>query len=104
MTDVDNRDAALIAQPLDIREDFCLARFIEGRKRLVHQQEPGMGKQGTSDGNALLLPTRQPAWPALKQAPDAQQLDDVIEMIAPSGARCEPMAVQQVLPHREMRE
>jgi hypothetical protein len=56
MADVDDRNAALVAQPLDVGHDLGLARVVERGKRLVHQHQSRAGDQRAADGNALLFP------------------------------------------------
>ncbi|MNL88004.1 hypothetical protein D3C87_2174620 [compost metagenome] len=55
MRDIDDRDPRLVPQPLDIGQDFGLARLVQRRQRLVHQQQARLGEQGASDGDALFL-------------------------------------------------
>ena len=104
VADIDDRHPAFIAQALDVGQDLGLARLVEGRQRLVHQQQAGVGEQRPADGDALLLPAREPPRPPLQQTGDAQQIDHALEIVAPLGGRREPAAVQQVLSHGQMRE
>ena len=64
----------------------------------------GLGEQRPADGDALLLAARQPARPALEQAADAEQVDHPLEVVAALARRREPAAVEQVLPHGQVRE
>ena len=51
---------------------------VEGRARLVHQQDPGLDRQGAGDAQALLLAPRQGA-PELVQP--------VLDLVPQSGLR-----------------
>ena len=83
VADIDDRDADLVAQPLDVGQDLGLARLVERGERLVHQQEARAGEQRPADRDALLLAAGESARPAVEQRADAEQLDDVVEV-----ARC----------------
>src|SRR5262245_46958932 len=102
MTDVDDRHAALIAQPLDIRQDFSLACFVQRGERLVHQQQPRTGKQRPSNGYALLLAAGQATGPAVEQPGKAEKVDDPVEVLAARVLGREKTPIEQVLPHRKM--
>src|SRR3712207_4160210 len=103
MADENDGNAAVIAQPLDIWIDLCLARFIEGRERLVHQQELRIGKQRPSDRHALLFAARQGRGAPIEQVADAEKVHDVIEAGATLRPRREPTAEEQVLAYGEVR-
>ena len=45
MADVDDRQAHVVAQPLDVGQDLRLAAGVERRQRLVHQQQPRLRQQ-----------------------------------------------------------
>ena len=104
MADVDDGDAGLIAQPFDVGQDLRLARFIERGQRLVHQQQARIGEQGPANGDALLLAAGEPAWTPLEEGTDAEQVHHPFEIVASLGPGREPAAVEEVLPHREMRK
>mgnify|MGYP007043774161 CR=1 FL=1 len=55
----------LIAQPLHMGQDLCLAGSVEGGQRLVHQHEVGLEHQGAGNGDALLLAARELAGAAV---------------------------------------
>ena len=59
MADVDDRNAELVAQPLDVVEDLGLARHVERGQRLVHQQDARLREQRAADRDALLFAARQ---------------------------------------------
>ena len=85
MADIDDRHAHLVAQPLDVGEDFLLARLVERGKRLVHDEEPRPRQQRAADRDPLFLATRQAAGPPRQQRRDAEQLDDVLDLAGPPG-------------------
>ncbi len=101
---VDDRNARLVAQPLDERQDLGLARVVERGERLVHQQQAGRGQERTPERDPLLLAAGERSGMAVEQAPDPEQVDHGGELHAALAARHEPAAEQQVLPHRQVRE
>ena len=66
----------LVAQPLDVGEDLALARHIERRERLVHQQDARLGEQRAPDRDALSLAAGQRCRPAAQQRVEPEQRDD----------------------------
>ena len=56
------RELALIAQPLDQRQDAGLGRYVKSTRRLVENECLRLDRQGTGNGNPLPLPTRQLVW------------------------------------------
>jgi hypothetical protein len=56
-----------------------------------------------ADGGPLLLAARQASRPPVEQSLDAEQARDLVEMAA-AAAGSEAAAIEQVLPHRQMRE
>ena len=58
MTDIDHRNRQLIAQGLEIGQNFLPPLAIEGRERLIQQQKPWLRKQGAADRHPLSLSTR----------------------------------------------
>ena len=53
MGDIEDRHLCLIAQAFQIGKDFGLARFVQGRKGFVHQQDLGRRQQRPTDRYAL---------------------------------------------------
>ncbi len=104
VADIDDRDTRLIAQPLNVGQDLGLTVFVERGQRLVHQQQPGAGEQGATDGDALLLATGKQSRPATQQVPDAEHVDHLGEVAMTLQRPGEPPAVEQVLPHGQVRE
>ena len=104
MADVDDRQVQFVLQLLDERQDLFLARLVEGRQRLIHQQQPGIGEQGPAQGDALLLAAGERPGPALQQILDAEQTDHLIEADAAFGGGHPVEAVGQVVAHRQMGE
>ena len=104
MADVDDRNPALVAQPLDIGQDLRLARLVERGQRLVHQQQPRTGRAGP--GRWRRAASRRPkAVPAGGRAgADAEQVDDPRRGRRGAPTRARTSAVEQVLAHGEVRE
>ncbi len=104
MADIDDGDFHLIAQPLDIGEDFRLARLVKRSQRLVHQNEPGACRQRPSDGDALPLSAGERRRPAVEQMADAQQVDDPLQIGVAVVRRCKPAAISKILADGQMRK
>ena len=83
MADVDDGNAALVAQALDVGHDLRLARLIERGQRFVHQQQPGAGEERPPDGDPLLFASRKVSGPAVEQMTDAEEIDDAVEVLPP---------------------
>src|SRR5258708_40195797 len=96
MADVDDGHPDLVAETFEIRQDLVLARIVERRKRLIHEQQLGRGQQRPAYGHSLLLAAREKARTAAEQMSDTEQLD--------LGSGREPPTIEQVLAHGEMRE
>ncbi len=104
VADEQDRDSGLAAQAVEVGQDLALARLVERGERLVEKEEAGCREQAAADRHPLLLATRQRARAPVEQVADAQELDDLAEAGAPLAAAGEPAAVEQVAPHREVRE
>ena len=52
---IDDRNAKLVAQALDQRQDLEPPLHVEGGERLVHEQELRRGEQSAADRDPLLL-------------------------------------------------
>ena len=96
MRHIHDRDAQLVAQRFDERQDLELALGVERSERLVHQQDLRRGEEGAADGHPLLFPAREPRRLALEQMLDAERLDHPVEGNLPRGLRREPAAEQQI--------
>ena len=104
VADIEHRHRHLVAQALEIGQDFRLARLVQRSQRLVGEDEPGAREQGAADGDPLLLAARQRAGAAAQQMPDAEHFDDAPHVIARAALRREPAPVKQVLAHGQMRK
>src|SRR4029077_5297129 len=104
MRHIDDRHARLVSQAFDERQDLVLAAVVEGRKRLVHQQQARRREQGATDGNTLLFAARQAAGAAIQKLSDVEQVEYLVESDGALARRREPSSEQQILPHREMGE
>ena len=103
MGDIQDRQPGMIAQAFQIGKDLVLAGLVQGRQRLVHQQQPGMGQDRPAKRDALALAPRQRGGAAGQQRTDAQHFGHAVQVGLPPAA-CEPVAVQQVLPDRQVRK
>ena len=104
MAHVDDRDAHLVAQPLDVVEDLGLARRVERGKRLVQQQHFGIRQQRAADRHALLLAAGKRAGTTLEQVADAQQFNCLVKPKYRVPAVREKASVGEVMAHREVRQ
>jgi len=102
--DVEHRDADLVAQPLQERQDLGLARIVERRERFVQQQEARVREQGAADRDTLLLASRQRARAALEQLAEAEQRHNVIEARCGGVLLAALAAVVDIRPHVHVRE
>ena len=100
MADVEDGDVDVLRQPLQIRQQLAFARQIERGQRLVHQQQFRRGQQRAADRHPLFFTTRQRQRQPIEQRPDAQQLDDGVELRTHAGRH----AVLQVAAHPIVRE
>src|SRR3546814_10259102 len=104
MADIDDGNADLVAQTLDIRQDFRLTLFVERGQRLVHQEQPRAGEQCPPDRHPLLLAAGQAPRTPIEQMADAEQLDDLGQLAVTLVPCRKPAAVEQVMAHAEMGE
>ena len=108
MADIDHRNVQLGMQPPQIGQHLGLARRIQRRQRLVHQQQARPGGQRARHGHALPLAARQGVGPARHQVADAQQLDGLLQGPQRTGVlrsrRSAASAVVEVAAHIQMRE
>ncbi len=67
MAYINDGNADLVAQALQIGQDLLLALLVKRCERLVHQQQSRRGKKSAPDGDALLFSARQAHGTALKK-------------------------------------
>ena len=58
MRHIDDRHLRFVSEPFDEGQDVVLARLVERRERLIHQQELRRSQQRAADRHALLLAPR----------------------------------------------
>src|SRR3954462_6420529 len=104
MAYVDDRDAYLVAQPLDVIEDFGFARSVERSERLIEQQHLRLRQQRAADRDALLLAARKRAGTAFEQVADPEQFDRRVKADHLILVPVEKVSIEQVVPHREVRQ
>src|SRR5262245_20798980 len=104
MRDIDDRNAELVPQPFDQRQDLELPLLIERRQRLVHQEYLRRGEQCATERHTLLLASGQQSGLPRQEMRDAERLDHRLELNAALRVRGEPAAKQQILPHAQMRK
>ena len=55
MADVQHRDVQFVVQAFQVRQNLALALAVEGRERLIHQQQLRAGEQRPGDADTLAL-------------------------------------------------
>src|SRR6185312_2175575 len=101
VTDIDDGNVELAVQPLDERHDLGLARFVERRERLVHQEDAGLRQQRAADRDALFIAAGQIGGPPVEQRAEPKQGHQRIELdLVPTV----PRAIEEIAAHREMGE
>ena len=78
----EHRQAEVVDQARDGREDLLGRRRVEGGGGLVEHQDAGVGGQHRPDGDALLLAAREGAQVAGAQVGDAQQVERLLDPAA----------------------
>ena len=78
----EHRQAEVVDQARDGREDLLGRRRVEGGGGLVEDQHAGVGGQHRPDGDALLLTAREGAQVAGTQVGDAQQVERLLDAAA----------------------
>ena len=102
MTDIDHRNIQILMQRLDIGQNLLLTVQIEGRQRLIHQQEPGADGQRAGDRHPLPLTAGELIGFSFEQVPDPQQFDGLLQRDFTPCSRQAFDAVFKVTPHGEM--
>ena len=106
MGDVDRCDAEGLLDASDLRTQRDAQLGIEVRERLVEEEDAGLDRHRSREGDALLLATGQLRRPSRPQPVEVDQgqrlLDRTLEGIA--GSAAEPQPVGDVLEHGEVRE
>src|SRR5690606_15623555 len=102
-----HRNVGFCVQALEVRQDFLLARTVQRRQRLVHQQEARGWCQRTRNADTLLLAAGQMLGTAGQQATNAEQLDDRFQrcpQTLPTAGCAAAEAELEVLEYGQMRE
>ena len=73
-----HRDVLLVCQPHHDVQHFLDRLRVEGRGRLVEQDDLGLCAEGTGDGDALLLAARQLGGVDIRLIPEADELKIMI--------------------------
>ncbi|SVK47069.1 Uncharacterised protein [Acinetobacter baumannii] len=100
VADIEDGNVHVLRQPLQIRQQLAFARQIERGQRFVHQQQFRRRQQRAADRHPLFFTAGERQRQPIKQRPDAQQLDDGVELRAHAGRH----AVLQVAAHPIVRE
>jgi hypothetical protein len=79
MADVEDRDLKIIAQPLEIREDFFFPFGVQGGQRFIGQDQRGPRQERAAKRHALGLAARQVPGPPIEQRAETEEVDDPVE-------------------------
>ena len=99
---VEDRQREMIAQLFNERENLRLRPAVQRRKRLIHQQDLRLSKQGAANADALTLASREIAWRTVQKRTDSQEIDDFVEVDRGSVMLLHRSAEEQILSHREV--
>src|SRR5262245_47215384 len=77
MADIHHGNPRVVAQALEIGQDFAFAVIVERRERLIEQEQTRAHEQRASYGDALALTAGQAARPTLEQTADVQQVNNM---------------------------
>ena len=83
----DDRGGCLLPQGDEGLLQAAARNRVEGRKRLVHEEYPGLDGHGAGETNALLLPTGQTMRPAPGVIAQSHTLEMVAGALATLGPR-----------------
>ncbi len=78
MRDDDDGEVGLCGEKLDLFSELFTADGIEIRKRLVHEQDRGRGRECACECDALLLPSRKFMWVAFLIAFEINQAEHLL--------------------------
>ena len=79
VTDVKGWQCETPGDGMQIRQNVCLTALVERRKRLVQQQEAGLGQQGARQRDTLLFATGQTPGPAGQKGRQVQRIDHFLQ-------------------------
>ena len=99
---VEDRQREMIAQLFNERENLRLRPAVQRRKRLIHQQDLRLSKQGAANADALSLASGQIAWRTVQKRTDSQEIDDFVEVDRGSVMLLHRSAEEQILSHGEV--
>ncbi len=104
VADVQHRHLQLPVQSFEIGNDLRPARRVEGRERLVEQQETGAGEQRPADRDPLSLATGEVVRLPVEERPQAEPVDRLARLDPSVGRRQTAVTVLQVAPNRQVCE
>ena len=101
---VEGRDPELPGKAFDEGEDLLLAVLVERSERFVHQEQPRVREHRAGEGDPLAFPAREGGDAPAEEGLEVHEADDRLGLEQPFVLRGAAMAVQDVSPHREVRE
>jgi hypothetical protein len=106
MCDIDERDAEVGLEPLELELHLAAQLEIHRAERLVEQEYPRAVDEGARQGDSLLLAARQLAWGPNDQLGQAYHFQRARHALPALGRGHPPHAepVLDILPYGHMRE
>ena len=103
MTDINHRNGELVAQQLEVGQDFLAPLAIERRQGLIEQQEARLRKKRSGDGNPLTLAARESVHSPRHERRELEQGGGLIEGNIARSLRA-ALGVMEIGGHVQMRE
>ncbi len=94
--------ASGLAEELEVGQGVLFAALIEGRERLVEQQQTGLREQGAAQRHPLPLAAGQRGGCAFEQGFEIQPAHHLLEAQPPLRERHAPITVFQIAAHPQM--
>ena len=104
MRDVDDRNRQGVAQPLEVRKDVLFAGKVQGRQRLVHQQQLRAGQQGPGNRDALAFTAGKARGHSGQVSLKTKPAHGMVEPDLPLAGGDAPVAELQVLANVQVGE
>src|SRR5438128_1498559 len=80
VADIDHRNARIVAQSLQVRQNLALPGLIERSKGLIEKEKARAHQERPADGDALALAARELTRPPIEQVADIEKSDDPLHL------------------------
>ena len=106
MGDVEERDADLVVDHVELDEHPLAELEVEGGQRLVEEEHPGPVDEGPGDGDALFLPAREEVRLLCRLVGHADEAEHPVDLVVDLALRPlgDAQAEGDVLPDAHVRE